>query len=91
MKEDIDKYNGDVKALYLAVKNKEYKLKHHKKELNVIAHKEIVKIAKQLKQIRTWLDIPLPSPDSRIYELSNAFSEMSFQMGSKDLELLCYE
>lgn len=91
LKEDIDKYNGDVKALYLAVKNKEYKLKHHKKELSVLAYKDVVKVAKQLKQIRTWLGFPLPTPDSRVYELSNAFSDMSFQMGSKDLELLCYE
>ena len=91
LKEDIDKYNGDVKALYFAVKNKEYKLKHHKKELSVLAYKDVVKVAKQLKQIRTWLGFPLPTPDSRVYELSNAFSDMSFQMGSKDLELLCYE
>lgn len=91
LKEDIEKYNGNIMALYLAVKNKDYKLKHHKKELSVLAYKDIVKVAKQLKQIRTWLGFPLPTSDSRIYELSNAFSDMSFQMGSKDLELLCYE
>lgn len=91
LKEDIGKYNGDVKALYEAVKNKEYKLKHHKKELSVLAYKDVVKVAKQLKQIRTWLNFPMPQPDSRIYELTTAFSDMSFQMGSKDLELLCYE
>lgn len=91
LKEDIEKYNGNVMALYLAVKNKDYKLKHHKKELSVLAYKDVVKVAKQLKQIRTWLGFPLPTSDSRIYELSNAFSDMSFQMGSKDLELLCYE
>ena len=66
-------------------------MKHHKKELSVLAYKDVVKVAKQLKQIRTWLNFPLPQPDSRIYELTAAFSDMSFQMGSKDLELLCYE
>lgn len=91
LKEDIDKFNGDIKALYKAVKEKEYKLKHHKKELSVLAYKDVVKVAKQLKQIRTWLNFPMPTPDSRIYELTIAFSDMSFQMGSKDLELLCYE
>ena len=53
--------------------------------------KEIVEIAKQLKQIRTWLDIPFPQGNAHFSDLTNAFSDMSFQMGTRDLDLLCYD
>lgn len=89
--DDLNKFNNDAMALYKAVKDKTYKLKQFKKELSVLAYKEIVEIAKQLKQIRTWLDIPFPQGNAHFSDLTNAFSDMSFQMGTRDLDLLCYD
>jgi len=90
LKSEIESF-GSAKALYDAVKAHEYKLKHHTKEMYVLAHKEIVGVAKQLKQMRTWLDIPLPELNVDFTKLDNEFRRMQFVMGTKDLDLLTFQ
>lgn len=85
--EDIIKF-GIAKDLYKAVKAKEYKLKHHVKEMYVLAHSDIVEISFQLKKIRTWLDVSVPAVNPSLMELDAFFNKMNFIMGSNDTGLL---
>lgn len=87
LKSEINSF-GNAMDLYKAVKAKEYKLKHHVKEMYVLAHEEIVILAKQLKQIRTWLNLEFPEQRPSLMELTNTFNNLNFMMSSKDVNLL---
>jgi DNA polymerase-1 len=77
---------GSAKKLYDKVKAKEYKLKEYKKEMMVLAHEEIVHLAKQLKKIRTFLDLPLISPTPSWIELDKCFKDMGFPIPNSTIE-----
>lgn len=79
---------GDVKTLYKEVKAHTYKLKHHVKEMYVLAHKDVVEVAKQLKQMRNWLNVPLAPATPDWNALNNRFAEMSFHISTNDLDVL---
>jgi 5'-3' exonuclease len=83
---DIIKCGGSINNLYNKVKSKEYKLKDYKKEMIVIAHEEIVYLAKQLKQIRTFLDLPLPELNVSWIELDKCFKNMGFPIPNSTIE-----
>jgi 5'-3' exonuclease len=83
---DIIKCGGSAKNLYDKVKSKEYKLKEYKKEMTVIAHEEIVDLAKQLKRIRTFLDLPLPELNASWFELDKCFKNMGFPIPNSTIE-----
>ena len=77
---------GNVKNLYDKVKSKEYKLKEYKKEMSVLAHEEIVDLAKKLKKIRTFLDLPLPEIKPSWIELDKCFKNMGFPIPNSTIE-----
>lgn len=77
---------GSIKNLYDKVKSKEYKLKEFKKEMYVIAHEEIVDLAKKLKQIRTFLNLPLPELNPSWIELDKCFKNMGFPIPNSTIE-----
>ena len=87
LKDDLANFDSPI-HLYNAVKAKEYKLKHHVKEMYVLAHEEIVLLAKKLKQIRTWLNLSLPKANARWTELTNIFNDLNFALGSRDINVL---
>lgn len=87
LKNEIEKF-GNAKNLYKAVKAHEYKLKHHVKEMYVLAHEDVVDVAKQLKQMRNWLNISIPEINPDWEELNKRFAEMSFHIGTHDLDVL---
>ena len=74
--------------LYNKVKNHEYKLKHHKKEMYVLAHKEIVDLAKILKKIRTFLSLEIEETSPSWIELDKYFKNICVPISSYYLELL---
>lgn len=77
---------GNSKNLYAKVKAHDYKLKTYVKEMYVIAHEDIVHIAKQLKQIRTFLDISIPEIHPSWIELDKAFKNMGFPIPNSTIE-----
>lgn len=77
---------GSAKGLYDKVKDKQYKLKEYKKELSVIAHEDIVNLAKQLKKIRTFLDLPLPELNPSWTDLDKKFKDMGFPIPNSTIE-----
>lgn len=79
---------GNAKSLYNEVKAHTYKLKHHVKEMYVLAHEEIVEVAKQLKQMRNWLNVPLTGANPDWDGLNKRFAEMSFHISTNDLDAL---
>lgn len=82
---DIEKC-GSIKQLYDKVKAKEYKLKEYKKEMYVLAHEEIVDLAKQLKKIRTFIDLQLPEIKPSWIELDKCFKDMGFPIPNSTIE-----
>ena len=85
---DVLKCNNDVKKLYTKVKEKSYKLSHHKKELSVLAHKEIVDLAKKLKAIRTFLPVEIPDTSPSWTDFDKTFRTMGTPLGKSVTELL---
>lgn len=85
---DILKCGNDIKRLYSEFKNKSYKLNHHKKELLILAHGEIVELAKKLKTIRTFLDVEIPKPTPSWMKLNMDFRAMGLPLGDMVTELL---
>ena len=85
---DILKFGNDVKALYDHFKDKSYKLNHHKKELAVLAHREVVDLAKRLKTIRTFLPVELPTPTPSWTDLDKAFRTEGVPLGKMTTEAL---
>ena len=85
---DILKCGNDIKRLYSEFKNKSYKLNHHKKELLILAHSEIVELAKKLKTIRTFLDVEIPKPTPSWMKLNMDFRAMGLPLGDMVTELL---
>ncbi|MBR4316830.1 MAG: hypothetical protein IKP65_07720 [Alphaproteobacteria bacterium] len=78
----------DVKELYDKVKSHQYKLKHHQKEMYILAHLDIVNLAKQLKAMRTFLDVPMMNANPSWIELDKAFKDMGFPVSSWTVENL---
>ena len=74
---------GSAMELYNKVKSHEYKLKHHVKEMYVLAHVEIVRLARELKAMRTFLDVNVPDAEPSMFELGKAFSTMGFPIGDR--------
>lgn len=72
---DILKCHNDVRQLYADVKAHKYKLKHHIKEMYVLAHKDIVDVALKLKAIRTFLDLDLYDVTPSWVEMDKAFKD----------------
>lgn len=85
---DILLFHNDVKALYEHVKDKSYKLSHHKKELSVLAYNEIVELAKKLKSIRTFLPVELADPTPNWIELDKTFRTLGVPLGKMTTEAL---
>lgn len=77
---DIMKCHNDVKELYKKVKSHDYKLKHHIKEMYVLAHKEIVDLALKLKAIRTFLDLELYEVTPCWVDMDKQFKDFGFSM-----------
>ena len=88
---DILKCGNDAKVLLAKVKDKSYKLSHHKKELSVLASLEVVELAKKLKTIRTFLDVEMTEPDPSWTKLDMTFKTMGLPLGNTVTELLCGE
>lgn len=85
---DMLKFNNDAKELLSHVKDKSYKLTHHKKELSVLAYNEIVELAKKLKTIRTFLPVELADPTPDWTKLDRTFREMGVPLGNMTTEAL---
>ena len=80
LKDEVAKF-GSAMELYNNVKAHKYKLKHHVKEMYVLAHLEIVRLARELKAMRTFLDVSLPDVDPSWIDLDGKFRELGFPMG----------
>ena len=78
---DIMKCGNDVKLLNQKVKDKSYKLKHHRKELSVLASKEIVDLAKRLKAMRTFLPVEIPPTSPSWTDFDRTFRAMGVPLG----------
>ena len=78
---DIMKCGNDIKELYRKVKEHKYKLRHHVKEMYVLAHWDIVELALKLKAIRTFVDVDLFNPKPSWTELDKGFKDFGFPMG----------
>ena len=87
LKDDVAKC-GSAIELYNSVKSKKYRLKHHVKEMYVIAHLEIVRLARELKAMRTFLDVSVPDAEPSMFELGKAFSTMGFPLGDMTIAKL---
>lgn len=85
---DILKCGNDVKQLYEKVKDKSYKLNHHKKELSVLASLDIVELAKRLKTIRTFLDVEITETKPSWMKLDSTFRSMGIPLGDSVTDVL---
>lgn len=85
---DILKCGNDIKLLNQKVKDKSYRLSHHRKELNVLAHKEIVDLARRLKAIRTFLPVEIPVANPSWTEFDKAFRTMGIPLGNGIVDTL---
>ena len=78
---DILKCGNDVKLLSQKVKDKSYRLTHHRKELSVLASKEIVDLAKRLKAMRTFLPVEIPPTSPSWTDFDRTFRTMGVPLG----------
>lgn len=85
---DIKKFGGDALALCNAVKEKTYKLKTYQREAIVVAYKKVVLVARQLKQMRTWLPVSLPETTPDWGALKAWCSDNAIPMREEDLAIL---
>ena len=85
---DILKCGNDVKSLNDKVKSKSYRLSHHRKELNVLAHKEIVDLAKRLKAMRTFLPVEIPETNPSWTDFDKTFRMMGIPLGRGVTDIL---
>ena len=88
---DVLHFDNDMKELYARVKDKSYRLGHHKMELSVLAHKEIVDLAKKLKTIRTFLPVEFAPTSTNWTELDKTFRTMGVPLGKMTTEALTEE
>ncbi len=88
---DLKKFNNDAMALHSAIKSKQYKMKTHIKEASVLAYENVVLIARQLKQMRTWLDVKLPEVNPDWVALNNWCITNGVPIKKDDLSLLTEE
>ena len=63
------------------VKDKSYRLTHHRKELSVLASKEIVDLAKRLKAMRTFLPVEIPPTSPSWTDFDRTFRTMGVPLG----------
>ena len=85
---DIKKFGGDALALCKAVKAKEYKLRTYSREAIVVAYEKVVLVARQLKQMRTWLPVSLPQTTPNYVALKTWCADNGVPMREDDLATL---
>lgn len=85
---DILKCKNDVKELYSRVKSHKYTLSHHVKEMYVLAHMDIVELAKKLKAIRTFLDVSIPEYSQSWFDLNRELQNLSIRLGKTRMDFL---
>lgn len=85
---DLLRHHNDINELYCEFKAKRYNLKHHKKELSIIYHKNIVDLAKTLKTMRTFLPVELAEPTPSWTDFNATFRSMGLPLGQNTTEVL---
>ena len=82
---------GGLKQLQKAIQQKTYKLKQMKKEFKVLCCEEIIKLAYELKKMRTFLQVQIPQNTCDWQFIENYIKQHKFQISYEDFDRLIIE
>lgn len=84
---NIEEY-GSLKEFINAVQSKTYNLKQMKKQLKVLQYQQVVKLAYQLKKMRTFLQVEIKENKSDWQYIDNYMKQHKFMIKQEDIDKL---